>query len=293
MLHDWDEHRLVLAVHRGGTLRAAAEALDVTHTTVSRRLTVLEQGQPSPIFVRADRAYKITAYGQQRVAIAEQIEALDFTARRLGRGASDALSGPLSLSVPQAFLQFVLMSDIAAFTAAHPDVQLTVAGSDAFADLDRGQADVVVRGQINPDPHLVGRMISTVGLSYYANRKYLDATPSAQLQWITSGAATTQSGSTPNEWRAQSPFPNAPIGMVIDDIMSRYKAVADGLGLGRLACFMADTDPRLVRICNETPQQPYELWILTHPDLRDTPKVRALMGWLGDALKPKRAALVG
>lgn len=293
MIRDWDEHRLVLAIHRGGTLRAAADKLGVTHTTVSRRLASLEEGQAAPIFNRVDRAYKVSDYGRQRVTIAEQIEALDFAARRLERGATDGLSGPLSLSVPQAFLQFVLMEDIAAFAATHPGIQLTVAGSDAFADLDRGQADVVVRGQINPDPHLVGRMISTVGLSYYANRDYIETTAVEDLRWI-SNATEPQSGAahTP-DWLARSPFPHAPIGLVIGDIVSRYQAVATGLGLGRLACFMADPDPRLVSICPDTPQQFYELWVLTHPDLRETPKVRALMRWLGDALKPKRERLIG
>jgi DNA-binding transcriptional LysR family regulator len=291
-MRDWDEHRLVLAIHRGGTLRAAAEYLGVTHTTVSRRLATLEQDQAPSIFVRSDRAYKVSEYGRQRVAIAEQIEALDFAAGRLERGASGALSGPLSLSVPHAFLQFVLMKDIAAFAAAHPDIQLTVAGSDAFADLDRGQADVVLRGQINPDPHLVGRMISTVGVSYYANANYLDATPHTHLKWIASVAAS-ESRSQPQNWLSQSPYPHAPIGLIIDDIISRYQAVSQGLGLGRLACFMADADPNLVRISKSDPKQLYELWVLTHPDLRATPKVRALMRWLGDALKPKRESLVG
>jgi DNA-binding transcriptional LysR family regulator len=292
-MRDWDEHRLVLAIHRGGTLRAAADELGVTHTTVSRRLASLEDGQAAPIFNRIDRAYKVSEYGRQRVVIAEQIEALDYAARRLERGASDGLSGPLSLSVPQAFLQFVLMEDIAAFAAAHPDIQLTVAGSDTFADLDRGQADVVVRGQINPDPHLVGRMMSTVGLNYYANRDYLATTEPGALQWISNATEPHSGAGHVPDWLSQSPFPHAPVGLVIGDIVSRYQAVASGLGLGRLACFMADPDPRLIRVCSAKPQQFYELWVLTHPDLRETPKVRALMRWLGDALKPKRERLTG
>lgn len=292
-MRGWDEHRLVLAVHRAGTLRAAADALGVTHTTVSRRLSAMEAASATPIFTRQGRSLSISDYGRQRVIIAEQIEALDFAANRLARGADGDLSGPLSLSVPQAFLQFMLMDDIAGFTAAHPDIQLTVAGSDAFADLDRGQADVVLRGQMNPDPHLVGRMISTVGLNYYATRDYLTATPADALSWISSVAAANTLGDSRPDWRAQSPYPDAPIGIIIDDIVSRHTAVASGLGLGRLACFMADPNPDLVRLGTAKSQQVYELWILTHPDLRDTPKVRTLMGWLGDALKPKRALLVG
>lgn len=293
-MRDWDEHRLVLALHRGGTLRAAAEHLGVTHTTVSRRLAALETAQSTPIFSRSGRSLTISDYGRQRVVIAVQIEALDFEAGRLERGAVGDLSGPLSLSVPQAFLQYMLMDDIAAFATAHPDIDLTVVGSDSIVDLDRGQADVVLRGQIDPNPNLVGRKISTVGISFYANRDYLDRTPPDQLRWISTVKSLSTDGSSQSEsWVARSPFPKAPIGLIIDDIVSRYIAVSNGLGLGRLACFMGDSNPHLIRITEADPIQPYDLWILTHPDLRETPKVRALMRWLSDALKPKRASLVG
>ncbi|MEM6828582.1 MAG: LysR family transcriptional regulator, partial [Pseudomonadota bacterium] len=41
-MSDWDDYRLILALARTGTLRAAANDLEMTHTTVSRRLAVIE-----------------------------------------------------------------------------------------------------------------------------------------------------------------------------------------------------------------------------------------------------------
>lgn len=284
-MKDWDEHRLILALYRGGSLRAAADHLGVTHTTVSRRLTTLEEAQPTPIFIRSGRSLQLSDYGRSRLSIAEQIETLDLQAERLLRGSDGDLSGPVSLSVPQAFLQYLMLEPLAAFCTAHPHIELSLLGSDSLADLDRGEADVVLRGQTNPDPHLVGRKISTVGLNYYATRSYLNSTPETARRWITSGANT--------DWIAASPVPSAPVGMVIDDIVGRHKAVAEGHGMGRLACFMSDPNPNMVRLGQAPSIQPYELWILTHPDLRHTPKIKALMGWVFDALKPQRDLLTG
>ena len=39
----WDELRMFLAVANGGTVRAAADALDLNHATVLRGVTRLEQ----------------------------------------------------------------------------------------------------------------------------------------------------------------------------------------------------------------------------------------------------------
>ncbi len=36
-----------------------------------------------------------------------------------------------------------------------------------------------------------------------------------------------------------------------------------------------------------------QLWVLTHPDLRYTPRIRAVMGYLADTLLSRRALLEG
>ncbi|MGB3455940.1 MAG: LysR family transcriptional regulator [Litorimonas sp.] len=293
-MQNWDDHRLILAIFRAGTLRAAAEALGVTHTTVARRLAAVEASEASPVFVKSGRSYSISDYGRQRVAVAERIEALHFEAQRLRQGSSQTLSGPLSLSVPRAFLQFTdLMETVAAFSRAYPEVDLTIAPSDSLADLDRGQADVVLRGQIGPDPHLVGRLVSPIGLNFYAQRAYLESRAPEDYEWISAPLARQDGISSPPAWLAGSPYPDGRIGLIVDDIVLRHKAVADGLGLGRLACFMAADDPRLVRIGASAPVHAYDLWILTHPDLHGAPKIGAMMEWLWNGLRPKRPVLDG
>lgn len=275
-MDDWDDHRLILALHRHGTLRACGEALGVTHTTVSRRLAAIEQTEPAPLFLRDGRTLRPTDYGLERVAIAEEMERLDFKADRIRKRSGDGLSGPLSLSVPPAVLQYLLLDGLGTFMRDHPDIDLTVVGTEQLADLDRGEADVVIRGQANPPDHLVGRRICDVTLSHYRHRDYFETVAPKQRVWI---------GSESNPiWVQSSSYPDYPVGMVIHDIQSRFLALTHGYGLSRAACFMADPHPDLIRLDDRPTVPLYGLWVLTHPDLKSSPRVKALMQAMADTL---------
>lgn len=284
-MRDWDDHRLILTLHRFGTLRAAGEALGVTHTTIARRLAAIESGETTPVFTRVGRAYQATAYGRERVALAERMESLDQSATRLQRSAGDTLSGPLSLSVPQAILQHLLFEPIGQFTRDHPNIALSMIGTDRLADLDRGDADVVVRGHPTPPEHLVGRRICSVGVNDYAHRTYLRETPRAQLKWIARDRDAL--------WRKTTHYSDVPVGLVIDDIQSRFHALERGQGLSRAACFMADPHPDVIRLGTAASTHIYDLWVLTHPDLKTSPKVKAIMQVLTDALLGQKVLIEG
>ena len=58
-------------------------------------------------------------------------------------------------------------------------------------------------------------------------------------------------------------------------------------------CFLADPAPELVRVLPPEPTLAGELWLLTHPDLRRTARVRAFMETLARGLRRERARLEG
>jgi hypothetical protein len=52
-----------------------------------------------------------------------------------------------------------------------------------------------------------------------------------------------------------------------------------------MPCYLGDANKRLVRVGKPVEALTLELWILTHPDLRHTARVKALIAFLYDALK--------
>ncbi|MEM7665707.1 MAG: LysR family transcriptional regulator [Pseudomonadota bacterium] len=286
-MKDWDDYRLILAVSRSGSLRSAATSLGLTHTTVSRRLAIVEQNR-GKLFEKQPGGYVPTRDGAALIEVAEEIERLAFAGTRFQKATTEEITGKVELSLPEPIAQYLLLEDLIRFSEIYPDVELVVETSSRFVDLDKCEADIVVRGAQEPPGHLVGRRLYPNRVTYYADRDYLARTRKEDLRWI----APVGDGLWPG-WLENSPFPDVPVAVAIDDITARHLALVKGLGLGRGACFMADAEPNLVRLCDDPPILQQDLWVLTHPDLRQTPRIRAVMDFIIDAMLEKANLVSG
>lgn len=70
---DWDDIRYFVAAATGGSTLAASRALDVSQTTVARRIDQLEQRIAVRLFERHSGGYRLTAAGQKALDDAEAV----------------------------------------------------------------------------------------------------------------------------------------------------------------------------------------------------------------------------
>jgi DNA-binding transcriptional LysR family regulator len=286
---EWSDYQLILAVVREKTVRGAARRLGVSHATVSRRLAYLNGGPGGPIIQKSPSGLWPSKAGEAIVEAAEKMEAITAESSRRQRAAEQNLSGPLTISVGPLVLKYLLFDDVVGFSNQYPDIDLIIDGSDSMVDLDRAEADIVIRTSNAPPEHWVGRRLFPWALSLYAHKDYLATTPEQDLQWI----APPGGDSRWSDWLSQSPFPNAPIGLTITDIVGRFEAIKRGYGMGRAACFMADPDPDLVRLAGAPVIEADPFWLLTHPDFAKTARARAGLKYFADALQARRALIEG
>lgn len=78
-----------------------------------------------------------------------------------------------------------------------------------------------------------------------------------------------------------------------DSLVSMRELCAAGAGLAALPCYLGDTDSRLVRARPPIPEMTTALWVLTHPDLARTARVRLFMDHVAAALGRQRPLLEG
>jgi DNA-binding transcriptional LysR family regulator len=76
---------------------------------------------------------------------------------------------------------------------------------------------------------------------------------------------------------------------VLSDLVLQRAACAAGLGLARLPCFFGD--PLLPR--RTEPEPAGDVWVLIHPDLRRSPRVRGFCDAMIEAFEAHRARLRG
>ncbi|WP_086934145.1 LysR family transcriptional regulator [Agarilytica rhodophyticola] len=287
-MKEWDNYRIVLALHRAKTLRGAADELGVNHATISRRLVQINKFYGSPLFERIPGGYRETELGKELIASALKMEEIAFATERHRRANRPDLSGPIKLSIPPTIARYLIFDELLAFSRLHPKIELTLQVTNRQVNLDRSEADVVIRGSQSPPEHLVGRQLFTYSLCYYAAKDYLKNTSEDNYLWI-----GKENDPAYPEWTKDSPFPEVPVGIRIDDIIMRHDAAAAGLGLTRGACYMADQEPKLIRLPGATPRPAHLLWILTHPDLRNTPRIKILMQYLSEVLLSKQSLVDG
>jgi DNA-binding transcriptional LysR family regulator len=79
----------------------------------------------------------------------------------------------------------------------------------------------------------------------------------------------------------------------VDDTLLSQAALREGLGVSILPCFMGDADPALVRYGGACPGWDLGLWVLLHPDLRRTTRVRMFRDYMSKALASQAEAFAG
>jgi DNA-binding transcriptional LysR family regulator len=286
----WDDLRIALSLAREGSIRSAARALGVSHSTVLRRLRELEAVTGVRLFERKLDGYEATAAGQDVFDTASDVEDVVLGLERRVAGRDLRLSGPVRVTLPDPFvpLFFPVFRD---FGRAHPGIELTLAAGTGYSDLAHRAADVALRITAEPPPELVGRRLATVAVGVYGSNEYLRGRALKELEaldWI--GFEADSSMAFAQWMRAR--VPNARIAMRVSANWTLREAVDAGAGVTLLPCALGDLQPgwRRVALIRELSAP---LWILSHRDLRTTARVRVLRDFVADAVVRQRSLIEG
>ena len=285
---DWYDLRIFLAIARKGSIRAAADALQLDHSTVSRRIRAFEKRLGVQLMDRLPTGYVPTAAGEELIAEARTIEDQLTAIERRVLGQDERLSGELRVSLPATLALYALMPDLTAFTARYPNIDLVVRMSYEHVSLTRREADVAIRFTNHPPEHLVGHRLLTYANAAYASVEYIASHNAETMTWVGWDEATP---SPP--WIATTPFPTVPARHCVEDPALQVEAVKAGLGIGWLQCFIADQEPQLRRLFSGHPTPGRDMWILTHADLRHTTRVSVFMDFIAQAIRAQRNLFEG
>lgn len=281
----WDDIPVFLAISRAGTLSAAATHLGINTSTVQRRLTGLERSLGTRLFERAPTGLTPTAAGEALRPLAERLEDGVDDLLRAVAGLDAAPAGTVHLTAPETLVG-LLVEPLAEFRRRYPAIDLQVSFADRFYDLAAREADVALRPSPRPPEDALGRRIAAVAWAPYvrASAEADDALPWARFTGGLEGLAAAR-------WWARE-HGDAPVLLAVNTIAAMHRVVRCSSCRGILPCFVGDADPELRRLDPLLPKAS-ALWLLRHPDLRDTARVRALADHLWTALAKRRALFEG
>ncbi|MBV1866384.1 MAG: LysR family transcriptional regulator [Marinosulfonomonas sp.] len=281
---NWDDMRFVLAVAEAGTVTAAARALGVNHATVLRRVAAFEDRYNVQIFDKTAKGYAILDGRLRIIDAAREVETAIRSVAEVIEGAQAPLSGVVRVTSTDTFCHAVLPGIVATMQKSAEGLRIELLSSNAHLDLSRLHADITVRPAASLDADLTGEVAAQLAFDVYAH-------PDADGDhWL--GLSGAISRSVAAQWLAGA-VPASAITGAGDSFVTLQELAAQGLGQAVLPCVLGDDDPRLERRRGIMPEMPVDLWVASHSDLADVPRIRAVRGLLVTALASKADLLAG
>jgi len=284
----WDDLQFFLAVARTGQLSTAARQLRTSHATVSRRIDRLEFALKVKLFERNPRGYVLTAMGIRFVETAEKMEQETERLRAdLATGAM-AQRGVVRLSAPEGFANFFFATVLPQFAERHPHLSLELVTIQQIMSLSRKEADIsVVLDEPKGGPYYAEKL-TDYHLQVYGSRDYLaGCAPIAGRDDLLAHPFISYIEEmifAPGLDYLGDVHPRIRPQFQSSSIFAQLTATRNGLGLCVLPYFFASRYPELERVLPEEVDLTRSYWITCHQDLKQAPRVRAVIDFLREAV---------
>lgn len=290
---DWDHLRFFLVLARAKKLTSAARLMGVEHTTVARRIQVLEQNLGTPLFKREPHGYELTHQGMELLPRVEQMEQAFFQIER----SNMPLQGRVRIGTPEGFGTAFLAQRLADFSQRHPQLTIDLIPVSKTMKLSQREADIVISiERPKTGPYIITRF-SDYCLKLYASQSYLDQT--AKIQCI-EDLKKHRFVNYINDL-VYSPelycLERLPIQVNAclrsSSIIAQQMAVSAGAGLAILPVFMAQTQSHLKEVLSHEIQFIHTFWMLTFADLKHEPRIKLVWDFLRQVAVDEQENLMG
>ncbi|CRM56917.1 LysR substrate-binding domain-containing protein [Pseudomonas sp. 25 R 14] len=280
--------------HRGIT--AAARALDVPKSSISRRILALEASLGVRLIQRTSRRFVVTEIGAEfhRHALAMLVEA--EAAESVVRRRAAEPSGTIRFTCSVSYAQLVLAKLIPRFMAAYPRVRIVQHATNRCVDPVQEGFDLCLRAHTEPlpDSSLVQRSIARTSWYLFASPTYVDrkGMPGEPNALSEHDGIALGSAQESYAWRLREGHPGAPVvvqpftpNLVSDDMTTLKTAACEGLGIVALPGFVGAAEVEQGQLVRVLPQWIADLSTLTvlMPSRRGLlPSVSAFVGYLSE-----------
>ncbi len=241
----------------------------------------MEHALGSTLFLRTASGYQLTAVGETILEAAERMEESANELIRSAQGQDKALSGEVRVTSTDSLAIDFVIPAIARLHSLHPDVRVALNSSSDLLNLSRRDADIAIRTRKPDNPDLVVRRLASWPMGLFAARRYLDIHGEPEYGAAFAGHDIVMYEPYLNDGRELTlvgePISAGRIVMTGNTSIMVRNAVKAGLGVGEIPLYMGKQDG-LVRLWPARERdKPYEVWLVTHGDLRHTARIRVVI----------------
>ena len=283
----WDDLRVLLAVHETNSFLGAAKVLNVSASTVARRVEVLEAGLGHRLVRRtaAGAEFEASAHELLRIAARTRQE-LVVAVRDAGpRDAAASMRGAVRVSLGSGYTPFVSRV-VAAFRRSHPETTFELIVENRAADLSSREADVGLRTAKGEAKSIICRRAGPLRFGLYASKSYLAAHPPLEQgldahEFIAFEGDLTRDSTM--QWLRRHGAERFPVRVSHSE--AQVELAQCGAGIAAMPRLVATGRAGLVRVDGGKAPPDKSAFVAYRQDLRSVPRIRKFADAMTDALR--------
>ncbi len=279
-----DDLRYFLEVARTRRLLTAGRRLGVSHTTVSRRIAVLERSIGNRLFDRAPAGWVLTDVGHRLLMHAEAIESTLLAAMESAASGGGRLSGTVRIATPEGFGAFVLAPNLSELCAQHPDLDIQIVTATSNDVLSTREFDLAVTLEPPSQRSVEFSELADYQLGLYATGDYLANHPKitrvADLQEHRLIGYIDSLLDIPALRILDDIVPGHRAQIQTNNVTGQWTAAAGGFGVAVLPLYIGEPDSRLVRVLPDEVTVTRKYWLIVPRDLQRLARIRAAIAML-------------
>lgn len=269
-MKNWDDLRYLIAVHKTGSMSAAARLLDTNPATVSRRLARLGETLGCDLFIKTPDGWVANAAITDLIDSATNFEAEIATYLNANREADTPSSGKVTVGCPPSIMSYLLYPELRDFRTTWPGISL-VFNSQMFTEA-LGENDLILVPVRPTQGRLVVRYLGKMRLNVYAypdsprDGKWIGLIKQHEMHQPMQKAREIMGGRDP-DFRVET------LAEVVTTVQSTRLP-------GLMPHIAAVREPGLARFDPESRDIESQLYLCFHETRRRDPLLRAVADWV-------------
>lgn len=288
---NWNDAKLFITVARTGQIAAAAQTLNVSQATLSRKITALETSLGTKLLIRRTYGCELTEEGRRFYERMERAEVEIMSAQSTLQKTDSKPSGIVRIGAPDGFGVGFLASRLPQLLDEYPDLKIQLVPVPRSFSLSQREADIAIMiGQ--PDKgRLVVKKLTHYNLSLYASKAYLTkfGTPKTTselsnhrlvgyVEDLIYSKSLNYTQEFMRNWRSSLEISSA-IGLI--------ETVSAGAGIGILHDYLAADNHELIKLFpTSTISRAY--WLAYHESQRDLARIKIVSNFLSEIVSQSK-----
>lgn len=292
---NWDDMRFFLVLCRRQSFVAAGVELKVTHSTVSRRLSALEDALQTQLFTRTERGCRLTPAGEKLLPYAEQLETTVFRLEEDISGRNTELSGSVRIGAPDGFGNCFLAPRLGRFQSLHPSLEIELIAVPMYYSLAKREIDISITIRKPASGNIIVRKLADYRFGLFATENYLrgripvkskeDLGRHRTIGYI-DDLLYDQELNYCGEF-----YPGVRNQFRSSTLVGQKHAILADNGIGVIPYFMAHSEPTLVPVLPELTIE-RTFWMQFNPDSKQIARVRVTIDFIVREMESCRSILM-